>query len=417
VNVVIVGPFWFPHGSAASARMRNLALGLRDAGARVHVISLAPLPWVRDEAPPATSADYEGISHECVAPTTAAAEGWRDDERTIPRLRRGLADKLRWFGGQYVAALAAYRRLRELVARRQCDLVFVYDRSALRMTPLTRLCRAWGVTSVLDVTELSEHLAWRLSVLYWDFALGTRATPRLFDGLTVITTGLEALYRARGCRRTLVMPAIESWPRAPAPAPTGNREFRLSYVGALQPRDAPELLFEAFRLLSRGPLPVTLDVIGHYEGTPRGEKFAELCGRDEALSRRVHFLGSLSDAALRERLARSDGLLLTRRPERTEELSFPTRLVEYLRGGRPVFVSDVGDVSQYLHHGVDAVLLDPREPARVAGAIAAVAGGADRGAEIGRRGREAGARAFDRKSHAVRLLHFVAGLRDPGVAA
>ncbi len=85
--------------------------------------------------------------------------------------------------------------------------------------------------------------------------------------------------------------------------------------------------------------------------------------------------------------------------------------MEYLRFGRPVFVSDVGDVRRYLRDGEDAVLLHPSDPRRVADAMAGLALRADRGADIGRRGREAGARAFDRKAHAGRLLEFAAGLR------
>ena len=79
----------------------------------------------------------------------------------------------------------------------------------------------------------------------------------------------------------------------------------------------------------------------------------------------MRFLGTLSDDGARARAwPRADGILLTRRDARTEALSFPTRLVEHLRHGRPVFVSDVGDVSHYLRDGQDVVLLDPRDPAR-----------------------------------------------------
>jgi glycosyltransferase involved in cell wall biosynthesis len=130
----------------------------------------------------------------------------------------------------------------------------------------------------------------------------------------------------------------------------------------------------------------------------------------------VRFRGSLGDGALAATLSSADGLLLTRRPARTEELSFPTRLVEYLRHGRPVFVSNVGDVGRYLRDGQDAVLLHPSDPQRMADAVLEIAGRPDRGAEVGRRGREAGARSFDRKVHACRLLEFAASLR-PGSAA
>jgi phosphatidylinositol alpha-mannosyltransferase len=92
-------------------------------------------------------------------------------------------------------------------------------------------------------------------------------------------------------------------------------------------------------------------------------------------------------------------------------------LVEHLRTARPVFVSNVGDVSLYLRDGRDAVLLDPRSPERMAAAVADVVARPDRGAALGLAGREAGARAFDRRIHAARLLRFAAGLRDTEAAA
>jgi len=411
MNVAIVGPFWFPNGAASAARIRNFALGLRECGARVHVISMAPRPRSMGEVPSAAAAECRDISCDYVAPTTAAVAEWRDAERSVPRLRNRFSDKLRWFAGLYGAIPVAYRRLRARIDRGECDLVLAYDRSALRMTPLARLCRSRKVTSVLDVVEGSEQLR-KHHPAYWDAVAGTRSTPRLFDGLSLITAGLESMYRAQGCARTLVIPSIEDWPATAPPQPTGNPAFRLTYVGRLLPRDAPELLFESVRLLARRRVSFVLDVVGLYEGTEPGRRFRGLCAEDPDLAAVVRFPGALSDAALARHLAGSDGLLLTRRAARTEELSFPTRLVEYLRFGRPVFVSDVGDVSLYLQDGRDAVLLDPQDALRMAEALGAVLGRADRGAALGRRGREAGARAFDRKIHAARLLQFAADLKE-----
>jgi glycosyltransferase involved in cell wall biosynthesis len=414
MNVVIVGGFWFPHGPASASRIRNLALGLRDCGARVHVIAMAPQPRASDNED--GSREYHGVSYEYVAPTTAVIDGWRDAERSIPRLRGRVSDKLRWFAGLYGATPFARRRLRERIDRRQCDLVVVYDRSALRMIPLARLCRARGVPTVLDVVEISEHLSGgRRNAIYWDFRAGMRAAPRLFDGFTLITAGLETLYRGMGCARTLVLPGIEEWPEASLPEPTGRATFHLTYVGALQSRDAPELLFDAMRLLARRKLPIVLDVVGHYEGTPRGAHFKALCAADPALGSVVRFLGTMSDAGLADQLRASDGLVLTRRSAPTEELSFPTRLVEYLRYGRPVFVSDVGDVSRYLRDLREVVLLHTGDAQRVADQVAQVVARPDRGAALGHCGRDAGARAFDRTTHAARLLDFAARLR-PGAA-
>jgi glycosyltransferase involved in cell wall biosynthesis len=417
VNVVIVGTFWFPFGTASAARVRNLALGLRECGARVHMISLAPFPRANGLIGSNGHGEYQGVSYECASPTVAPIDGWRDEDRTLPRLRNGLIDKVRWFAGLYGATPFAWQRLRRRITRGECDLVVAYERSALRATPLVRLCRARGVTSVLDVTEISEHLGSRLSPLYWDSRVGTRSTPRLFDGLTVISGGLEARYRAEGYAQVLVIPAIEAWPAVEPPPPTRHRRFHLTYVGALQPRDAPELLLESVRLLAERGCPVVLDVVGHYEGTARGAQLARRCAEDPLLRSAVRFLGSLSDRAMTQRLAGSDGLVLTRRDAPTEEMSFPTRLVEYLRHGRPVFISDVGDVSRYLRDRQEAVLLHPRDPALVADAIGEVVGRPDRGAQLGLSGQQAGARAFDRRTHAARLLDFAAGLRERRAAS
>jgi glycosyltransferase involved in cell wall biosynthesis len=406
VNVVIVGCFWFPTGTASAARMRNLALGLTECGARVHVIAMVPQP----RAGARTGRQEGGVSYEYAAPTEAATNGWRDAEHTVPRLRSGLVDRALWFAGLYGATPCARRRLRARIDAGLCDLVLVYDRSFLRMAPLARLARSRGVPVVLDVVEASEHLRRRrVSPIYWDFVAGARATPRLFDGVSTITTGLQSLYRSRGCARTLVVPSIERFAAAPSVPAVGAGPFRLTYVGALQERDAPDLLLSAMKALHRRGAAVSLDVVGHYDGTARGRAAWARCAADTELGS-VRFLGSLGDAALAAHLAASDGLLLTRRAARAEELAFPTRLVEYLKHGRPVFVSDVGDVSRYLTHGRDAILLDARDPERAAAAIAEVAGREDRGASIGLSGRAAGARAFDRRLHAARLLEFAASL-------
>jgi glycosyltransferase involved in cell wall biosynthesis len=405
VNVVIVGGFWFPTGTASAARVRNLAEGLAECGASVHVIAMVPQPHL------GAGRLRDGVTYEYASPLEAASDGWRDAERTVPRLRRGALHTARWFAGLYAATPRACLSLRERMARGACDLVIVYERSFLRMAPIARLARARGVPVVLDVVEASEHLRYRrASPVYWDFVAGARATPRLFDGVSAITTGLEALYRSQGCARTLVVPSIERWDVPRADPPVGGGRFRLTGVGALQERDAPEMLFQVMKALHRGGVPASLDLAGHYEGTARGAAARARCGADPELAS-VRLLGTLGDAALEAQLAASDGLVLTRRAARAEELAFPTRLVEYLRYGRPVFVSDVGDVSRYLVDGRDAVLLDPREPGRAAAAVAAVVRRPDRGAAIGLAGRAAGARAFDRRVHAARLLEFAASLR------
>ena len=156
MNVVIVGDFWFPFGTASAARVRNLALGLRECGARVHVISLAPFPRTSG------SSDRTGTASTRASPTSAPPPPWRPPTaggtRTTPCRACATGCPTRSAGSPASTGPPrfAWQRLRQRITRGECDLVVAYERSALRATPLVRLCRAHGVTSVLDVTEVER---------------------------------------------------------------------------------------------------------------------------------------------------------------------------------------------------------------------------------------------------------------------
>ena len=97
MNVVLVGPVWFPRGSAASARLRNLALGLRDCGAPgARHLHGAPAPgarrgrwpggwrstkasptsaWRRPRRPPWAGATPSGRSRACAAAFSTRSGG------------------------------------------------------------------------------------------------------------------------------------------------------------------------------------------------------------------------------------------------------------------------------------------------------------------------------------------------------
>jgi glycosyltransferase involved in cell wall biosynthesis len=245
------------------------------------------------------------------------------------------------------------------------------------------------------------------SPIYWDWQAGSRLLAAGVDGVSVIARGLDPFVRDRGARDVILVPGVEGWgDLPPAPDRLASSNFSLLYVSALIRRDNPEMLFECLRRARRMGAPIILKVTGRYAANPEA---AELLGRvqsDPELSRAVQFLGELSDQQLRGEMRASDGLVLLRRDAETEVCSFPTRLVEYLQQGRPVVISDVGDISAYLEDGRDAVLLDRRDADRAARQLDALAKLPDRGHALGLAGRNRGANEFDRKQHAQRLLEF-----------
>ncbi len=397
MNIVIVGYLTFPTGSASGARMRNFALGFRECGAQVYVLAMAPMLQDPDN-PRHTPLNYEGITYERTA--------WFDLSAS-----RGAVSRLRWFLGLYGSVWTTQRRLRNIIQNGQCDFLLSYGRNAVLQWPLVQLCRKHGIPTVLDVTELAEHFrGWggRLSPLYWDLQLGTRSMPRAFDIVSTITYSLKARYETLGCKQVFVIPSIEGWDNLPPVDPLPSHDhFRLVYVGTLTDRDAPEILLDAMRILQARSAPVCLDVIGRYQHFVEGRNRAARIQADPELRSGVNLVGEVSDEELAKRLRQADGLVLLRRDAPTEIAAFPTRLAEYLRQGRPVFVSDVGDIRVYLQHGQDALLLSPNDPEQVADVIQAVAASPDRGYRLGVQGRIRGAECFNRKFHAQRLLDLV----------
>lgn len=394
INVVIAGNFTFPRGSAASARIRNLAIGLSKNDAQVHILAMSP-EFNTPKSSRLSPLIYEGITYEKM--------GTINLERST-----SLFSKLSWFFTLYYSLFPSYRRLSQLIKQGKCDIFISYGRNAVLQWPLVKLCRRHGIPTILDVTELSGYFSGtggKLHPIYWDWYFGTHYMPRDFDIISTITQTLKYKYEQMGCKNVFVMPTIEDWGNLPSfKRNSMNNIFHLMYIGALIDRDAPDIMLETISILYKRGIKIHLDIIGRYEYMPEAHKRIVTIQSDETLRESISLLGELSDSELTQRMQNVDGLVLLRRNSPAEIASFPTRLVEYLWQGKPVFVSDVGDISLYLRNGQDAILLSPDNPVQVADAIAAVVTSDDRGAGIGRQGQKRGAECFDRNVYAKKLL-------------
>lgn len=408
-RIAIAGDFTFPHGSAASSRVRNFAEGFIENGAQVRILSLSP-QVVSEGEDPRKLRSLGPIEYRCLAEQSPG----RTATRLGTKRNRAWGAKLRWFVDAYTVGFRVRRELDHLLSDGRWELVLLYGRSAARLLPLVSIARRHSVPTLLDVTELPSMfggVGGVLSPIYWDWQIGSRRLAASVDGVSVIARGLESSVRIHGGREVILVPGIEGWEDLlPAPDVGPGDEFMLLYVSALIRRDNPEMLFECVRRARRLGAKIVLQVTGRYSGSPEAGALVAKVQSDPELSGAVRFLGELPDDRLRAMMRASDGLVLLRRNAETEVCSFPTRLVEYLQQGRPVVISDVGDISSYLENGREAILLDPKDPDRAAGQLAGLAAMPDRGHALGLAGRVRGAREFDRRTHTRRLLEFAGRL-------
>ena len=367
MNVVIVGNFWFPRGTAASARIRNLASGLRDCGARVHVMTMAPPPADRTATAPSGDRARGDLLRERRPlrrrPWTAGAT---PSER-VPRLRRGFRDRFGGSAGSTAPTPFARRRLRQLHRA---------TASATSWSSTTAALLRHGSPGPL-VPRPRRHLGARrgrgqraahgsrLSALYWDSRRGRGRRPASSTASPSSARASRPPTARRAARARWSCPAIEELAavsRRPRPPATPRLPPRLRRRLAAPGRPEPALRGHAASSPRRAaPWSARRDrpLRRHRAGTPLPRALRRGSGLRGRVSLPGHPQRRRPPGAAGARRTASCSPGATRPPK---ALSFPTRLVEYLRYGRPVFVSDVGDISHYLRDGEDVVLLHPSDP-------------------------------------------------------
>lgn len=405
--VMIAGEFPYPEGNASAARIRNLAGGMVECGRRVHVISLWPQlspPGVAEGQP----STCQGVSYENLNPWSPG------NGADLPVRNERLGEKLRWFIRSYSKAGQAARIIGQLASQGAGDLLLIYGRSLIRLWPMIQVANLYNRPVIWDSVEGHHGFSGFLGPLNpigWDWTLASVFLPKWVDAATVICLPLARMLGERGLKRILVVPPVEDFAQLPpvtAASPQGP--FNLLYVGPLFQRDHPEMMLEIMRKLMGLSLPVRLWIAGKYDQAREGKEILRCVQQETGLSQCVLFLGRLSEEQLARTGNQAHGFILLRRNCPAERESFPTRLVEFLKAGKPVFVSEVGDIGRYLKNGIHAVLLDPEDIDQAARAIAQVIRSEDRGYQIGVRGQAQAARCFNRTIHARRIIEFADAL-------
>lgn len=134
-------------------------------------------------------------------------------------------------------------------------------------------------------------------------------------------------------------------------------------AAALTPKKGHRYLLEAAALVGGRRDDVYFLLLG--EGEIRGELEGEI--RDRGLAGRVRLLGSRSDAA--EIIGGADLFVLSSTRE-----GLPISLLEAMALQRPVVVTAVGGCPDLVRDGENGLLVPPRDPGRLAGAIERVLG-------------------------------------------
>jgi len=210
------------------------------------------------------------------------------------------------------------------------------------------------------------------------------------DAVLAVSGPLVRYARERGASRVEVFPNAVDLERFTAPS--GVREPRCVFVGALRPWHGVEVLAESWRLLGR-EAPALLVV-----GDGPGRSALEAVGAD--------VIGAVPHGEVPALLSSASIGLAPYAPDAPGYFS-PLKLFEYLAAGLAVVAGSIAGVREVVGPK-HAVLVPPGDPVALAGAVRELAGDESKRARLGVAGRElvAAQHTWDRRARRILALAY-----------
>lgn len=236
----------------------------------------------------------------------------------------------------------------------------------------------------------------------------------LCDGIFCISQYLIDFYRSRNVkvRKMLLVPSTVDTERFNNAGASPLPYNYIAYCGSLTiKKDGVNILIDSFyRIMTERP-DVDLVLIGKGDS-----EFEEAAIRRQTehlnLNSRVHFIGQLSRTDVPAYLTGAQVLALARPTSIIADAGFPSKLTEYLSTGKPVLVTQVGDIPIYLKDNENAFLSEPDSAEAFADKLRYILNNYEFALKVGSEGKRLTETIFNYNFQAVRMLEFIGTLRS-----
>ncbi len=382
-NVLIVTSEPFPYGMAGTNRVISLARGFIDQGRSAEVVTYFKYARQHDnyKQVPA-SGIYEGIKYSCLF----KASGWLS----------GFIIKA--FGG-LIRPLKVFAYSIKKIDKK--TLVVYYGDKTWPAISLRIACRFRKTLIFKDETEhpliRSAHIKGPSRYYYPWFHY------RQFDALLVITNYLREYFvnDLKFKKPVQIVPMIVDLDRFPH----GDAGYGNSIVFSGEIDDKKEgitALLSAYSMISSRYPDLKLDLYGSAINAQEAQRLDNLI-KDLSLEEKVFVHGYSNRDDMNRILMNARMFVFTRPPSLQATYGFSTKLGEYFATGKPVVLTNVGEIGTYFADNVNAFVCS-YEPDSIALKIAEVLDNYSYALEVGSRGRETVLKYFNNKSEAGKIL-------------
>ena len=299
------------------------------------------------------------------------------------------------------------------------DAVILMGESGCVFNPIRKLAQKHRVPALGYPMEwFAPTVAGVLGFSWFDQWLHRFLTYPRCNGIIGISRQWTEFSRARKIP-SVVVPSFSKYADDALPPVISHEpgKFRIVFVGRWFRRELPPTLFEALDLAIDRGVDFEVVVIG---SAGKANSMSQALEERPSLRQlalhprvrdRIRFNGFMVGQALIDEMGQADAFVILREDNLETCSLFPTRLPEFLSTGKPVIVSDAGDLALYLNDRESACVIPPGDrPKELADAICFLAANPLEAKRIGEGGRDALARHFSQRVLAKRVADFVRGL-------
>ena len=369
----------YPNGLASTVRIHLYAKGFVESGHKVFII--IPRPYEKHGKTPKNTEPYgfvDNIEFKYSALTT---------QRSKYFLVRQVVDIFALLN----AAVLTFKR------RRDTNIILVVSNNLIQILLFKLMAFITHKVIILEKSEFpfifhkkrsSNSIYQRLYIKY---------VYRLFDGLIVISKNLETYFMSKISPRAKILhvPIIVDSQVFVSIGEFSKLSNEVVYAGILnQSKDGILDIIKAFSLLRQVYKDKKLVLMGDIDASECKEEIYKVIS-DYNISENVVITGYLSRAEMIKRLGAAEVLILAKPKGLQSEHSFPTKVGEYLATGKPVVITNVGCINQYLTDGENAFIAEPENIESLYRKLMEVYGNYKRSLEIGRKGQQIAIKQFD----------------------
>ena len=389
-KIIIITSEAFPNGMAGTNRIISLAKGFISNGVQCEVISFYKYAISGADTPNPTAGNFDGVKFRNVF-----SSPFKSPHLAVRQFHE--------FAKPILVLLAGLKS----VGRR--NVVIYYAEKtwpAVSLKIITSLRRAIMLREETEHPEIRTVGKGEIGKFLYKYL-----HYRLFDGLLVITQNLADYFRETLDYRKpiLIVPMLVDIERFSEVS--GEDSQSIVFSGELDDRkEGVTIIIKAFSLISNRYPDLKLDLFGTAPDKSQESSFFSLV-QTLKLAHRVTFHGYKDHTFMTGVLCKARMFVFSRPPSLQAHFGFSTKLGEYLATGKPVIVSQVGEISRYLRDNIDAYVCQP-DPESISGKIIEIQENYPRALEIGSGGRETATLCFNNKIESAKILEFLKATFD-----